>query len=108
MWLFCRSGFFSAVLNYERDDTIHVRARFEGDLERLLESHGIEGIPISHTPGNDYPYRADIPTETWSIICLEEAKDIDYINFKNAVHDGTNRDKAYMDVWKTLRQSQQP
>ena len=103
MWLFCKSGFFSAVQHKECSDLIHVRARFEGDLESLCAIHGIDGVTVTHTPDNDYPYRADFPREDWRDICLREADAIDYTNFKNEVHDGTSRDPAYMAVWAAMR-----
>lgn len=84
---------------------IHVRARFEGDLERLCERFNIEPA-ILETPSNDYRWRMNFTREQWSDIMAEEAKDIDYCNFKNAVHDGTGRDRAYMDVWGIMSRAQ--
>ena len=42
MWLYCKSGFFSAVRHTEKKETVHVRARFEDDLERLCTAHGVK------------------------------------------------------------------
>lgn len=103
MWLFCKSGFFSAVQHAENPSLIHVRARFEGDIERLCEVNGIRDVAVEHTPGNDYPYRADFPRSVWAEVVSREASVIDYTNFKNAVHDSTSRDQAYMAVWASLR-----
>ncbi|MDO4576223.1 MAG: hypothetical protein Q4D98_13530 [Planctomycetia bacterium] len=105
MWLFCRSGFFSAVQHFENAEVIHVRARFEGDLERLCETHGVTA-DVKETPGNDYRFRMDFDRETWARIVSEEAEAIDYTNFKNAVHDGTVRDRAYMDCWAAMSSGQ--
>lgn len=105
MWLFCKSGFFSAVQHFENEEVIHVRARFEGDLERLCHSHQV--IPkVQETPGNDYRFRMDFDRSEWERIVSEEAMDIDYTNFKNAVHDGTQRDIAYMNCWAAMEQGQ--
>ncbi len=106
MWLFCRSGFFSAVRHFADPDTIHVRARFDGDLERLCGAHGVEP-KVSVTPGNDYRYRMDFDRATWARIVAEEAEAIDYENFKAAVHDGTVRDAAYMGAWGAMRRGQE-
>ena len=106
MWLYCKSGFFSGVLHNEKKNTIHVRARFEGDLERLCEKHGVKP-EIQVTPENDYRWRMDFPKATWARIVKEEAEDIDYGNFKNAVHDGTERDRAYMDTWSAMVDAQE-
>ena len=107
MWRFCKSGFFSAVRHQTQLDHVHVRARFQGDLDRLIKRHNVTGVTISHTPGNDYAYRADITIATWAQIVKTEAADIDYVNFKNAVHDGTARDSAYMGAWSAMRSGQE-
>lgn len=100
MWLFCKSGFYSAVVNDRDDSLIHVRAMLSGDLERLFETHCISGVKIVETPDGDYRFRCDIPREEWRRIVSEEADAIDYVNFKNEVlqYTGTVRDRAYMDV----------
>ena len=105
MWLFTKHGFFSAVQHFENANLIHVRARFKGDLERLCEAY--ETTPeVEHTPGNDYPYRMNFRREDWAKIVAGEANAIDYENFKDAVHEGTSRDSAYMDCWAALRRRQ--
>ncbi|MGI6355190.1 MAG: hypothetical protein ACOX6W_08855 [Lentisphaeria bacterium] len=105
MWLFCKSGFFSAVQHLDSADAIHVRARFAGDLERLCAAHGMTP-KVAHTPGNDYPYRMDFSRSQWSRIVQAEAEAIDYGNFKAAVHGDLRRDAAYMDCWAALRSVQ--
>ncbi len=106
MWMYCKSGFFSAVRHFEKPDTMHVRARFEGDLERLCRAHGVK-CAVSVTPDNDYRYRMDFSRKEWSRIVAEEADAIDYGNFKDAVHDGTARDAAYMGAWSAMRSGQE-
>lgn len=105
MWLFCKSGFFSAVQHSNQPGLIHVRARFAGDLERLCQAHEVTPA-ITHTPGNDYAYRMDFPRAIWADIAQAEAEAIDYENFKAAVHDHSARDHAYMDCWYALRNAQ--
>lgn len=105
MWLFCKSGFYSAVQHYDNADVIHIRARFAGDLERLCEKHGLLPV-VAETSGNDYPYRMDFSRADWCKIVAKEAEDIDYCNFKNEVHDSTPRDHAYMNCWASLRKFQ--
>ena len=105
MWVFTRHGFFSAVQHFENPNLIHVRARFQGDLERLCQMYSVHA-DIQHTPGNDYPFRMDFDRGTWSQIMASEANAIDYENFKSAVHDGTARDTAYMRCWTALRSAQ--
>lgn len=106
MWLFCKSGFFSGVAHASCPGMIHVRARFKGDLERLCAAHGVPPT-VFETPGNDYRFRMDFPKAEWARIVSEEASGIDYTNFKNAVHDGTARDWAYMVAWRAMREGQE-
>ena len=101
MWLFCKHGFFSAVRHNAKPDTVLLRARVAGDLERLAAAHGV-ALDVAHTPDADYAYRAELPLKTWAEIARREAADIDYGNFKSAVHDGTARDDAYLDIWSIL------
>lgn len=105
MWLFCKSGYFSAVKHNAKPNTILLRARVEGDLERLAEAHEID-MRIEHTPEADYAFRAELPAVEWTRVVMEESDAIDYGNFKNAVHDGTARDDAYMEVWCSMRNLQ--
>ena len=105
MWLFCKSGFFSAVQHKDNADIIHVRARFAGDLESLCTAHAVPPH-ITHTPGNDYPYRMDFSRALWARIVQAEAEAIDYGNFKAAVHGDLRRNVAYMDCWAALRSAQ--
>ena len=106
MWLFCKSGFFSAVRHLEKPETVHVRARFKGDLERLCAKHGIAPA-VEVTPTGDYRFRMDFALVDWARIASEEAMDIDYTNFMAAVHDGTGRDGAYLGAWAALRRGQE-
>ena len=105
MWLFSEHCFFSAVQNYKNAGLIHVRARFKGDLERLCRAYNVTP-KIDHTPGNDYPFRMDFERATWVKIVANEAAAINYTSFKDHVHDGTARDRAYLDVWSVLRRAQ--
>jgi hypothetical protein len=105
MWLFTKQGFFSAVQNFNDSNLIHVRARFKGDLERLCATYGVEP-QVVNLPNTDYPFRMDFERGKWAEIVKSEAESIDYSNFKNAVHDGTRRDEAYMDVWSAMQEYQ--
>ena len=101
MWLFMKSGFFSAVQNYNDSNLIHVRARFKGDLERLCKTYGVEP-KVVETPDGDYPLRMDFDRKKWGEIVKAEAEAIDYTKFKPAVHDGTVRDDAYFAVFDAM------
>ena len=105
MWLFSKSGFFSAVENIYDKNLVHVRANFAGDLERLCSTYGIEPA-VKRVPGSDYSFRMDFTREQWDEIVRGEARAIDYPKFKPAVHDGTKRDSAYLDVFFTMQKYQ--
>ncbi len=109
MWLFCKSGFFSAVQHANKPDKILLRARFKGDLENLCDIHLIEcQHTIRHTPSCDYAWRMELPKALWAKIVLQEAQIIDYQNFKNEIHKygNRNRDNAYNQVWSALAMAQ--
>ena len=107
MWLFCKSGFFSSVVDFDNPERVLVRARFKGDLERLLANMPSNvKAEIQHTPNADYPFRMFVRKSDWEMAVLSEAEGMDYTNFKNAAHDGTARDAAYMDVWTAMRNAQ--
>jgi len=104
MWLFCKSGFFSAVLDFGNPGRVLVRARVKGDLERLLADMPSRAkAEVLHTPDADYPFRMFVSKADWEVAVLAEAEDMDYTNFKAAAHDGTARDAAYMSVWADMR-----
>ena len=108
MWLFTKSGFFSAVEHHGDAKNIILRARFEGDLERLLSDHGVRNVKVAFTPAADYPYRAIIKRVKWAEIVRAEAMAIDYPNFKKAAHDGTERDNALLRCWEIMRSATRP
>lgn len=109
MWIFCKYGFFSAVQHKDKTDKLLIRARFEGDLERLAG-----GLPederklcssITETPHADYRFRMEIPKCVFAKIMERISSEIDYANFKDSVHEGngSRRDFAYMRCWAELR-----
>ena len=114
MWIFCKLGFFSAVQHREKHDVLLVRARIKGDLERLLKEIKDNGLggqdgcfgKIQETPNADYRFRVEIRKQAFAEFLFVAAKEIDYDNFKNAAHDGTVRDEAYMDVWRAMWSAQ--
>ena len=112
MWIFCKLGFFSAVQHRDKPDTLLIRGRFSGDLERLLSSLSAEDrelcSPATTTPNADYRYRMEIPKCVFAKAIKEIAEEINYDNFKDSVHEGNRspRDLAYMGCWSELRTGQ--
>ena len=113
MWIFCKLGFFSAVQHRDKPDTLLVRGRFGGDLDRLLGTLSPEDrelcSPVTETPNADYLYRVEIPKRIFAKAVEEFAEEIDYGNFKDSVHEGYSspRDAAYMGCWAELRHGQE-
>jgi len=113
MWIFCKLGFFSAVQHRDKPDTLLVRGRFDGDLDRLLSSLSPEDrelcSPVMKTPNADYLYRMEIPKCVFAKAVEGIAEEIDYGNFKDSVHEGYSspRDAAYMGCWAELRHGQE-
>ena len=106
MWMFTKSGFFSAVKHLDRPGCVLVRARFKGDLERFCAAHGL-AAKVEETPEADYRFRATIEQAAFADAVKAEAEGIDYPNFKSAAHDGTARDAAYMGCWSATRRGQE-
>lgn len=106
MWIFTKNGFFSAVQHLDLPDCLLVRARLKGDLNRFITAHNIKTL-VQVTPNADYRYRAIIKKTDFAKAVEAEAESIDYSNFKNAVHDGTPRDTAYMKCWSAMVQAQE-
>ena len=99
MWIFTTSGFVSAVSN--PDGTIKVRARDKASLEPLSKKYQIE---ITRTPIADYPYRLEISAGNFADWAADQARSIDYPNFKSAVAIHRNRlfAKVLGEVWSVM------
>ncbi len=114
MWIFTTKGFYSAVQHSGNPGWIHLRSRFKGDLERLLQAHkdiigeGDVG-EIRQTPGADYGFRVDVRRELFARIVSEECLGIDYPNFKSACSSNgfDGRHGAYLQVWSVMRRAQE-
>lgn len=109
MWIFCKLGFFSAVQHRDKSETLLVRGRFHGDLERLLDSLSPEDreicSPVTETPNAEYLYRMEMPKRVFAKVAAEIAEEIDYDNFRKTVHEGNRRprDLAYFGCSDILR-----
>lgn len=101
MWVFTESGFISAVMKDEYGDLLAVRARDRASLENIGQQTGAE---IKTSPLSDYPYRVFISRHAFDIWACNQIAEIDYRNFKNAVHlrRGQRYSQALSDVWATM------
>jgi hypothetical protein len=107
MWLVTSIGFFSVVAHDHDRRTVLVRARAREDLEALRRRY-LPDLEIVENEGSDYRYRALLERSEWEHAAERLAADIDYPNFKDAVHDrqGPDRARLYMRIWSTLRELQ--
>lgn len=109
MWIFCKSGFVSIVRHRLWPGKLLVRARVRCDLENfvhLLDEIGDTKHAIKETKNADYRFRTVASQRLVGEAVARIVADIDYPNFKNAVHGEPNRDRAYMRVWAAMHDLQ--
>jgi hypothetical protein len=80
-----------------------VRARREGDIERVFGRH----VEVERDTTADYLFRARVSGEEVAEVIRREVLSISYGNFKNSVRDRTLHD-AYMRVWTAMAATQDP
>jgi len=95
MWIYLREAFLSIVAHRDKRDTLLVRARLAGDIERAFPHLAVK---VKRTPAADYLFRAELPRKAVADALLEHAMAINYDNFKAAVPDPDRR-KVYSTVW---------
>ena len=100
MWVFLNNAMLSIVEGRDRDMLL-VRARIEGDIERVFP----EAV-VWVSPDRDYRYRAAVRRELVGLAIAAEVYKIDYKNFKDSVEDDHRHD-AYLQVWETMSREQQ-
>lgn len=96
MWLFLNNAFLSIVAHRTKPDTLLVRARVRGDIERVFPR-----AKVSRTPDADYLFRAEVGRLEVTAALSAAAGGIAYPNFKGSV---TDRDRlaTYHDVWDVM------
>lgn len=102
MWIITTTGFYSCVATPDGDAM--VRGRVYDDLAVLAER--LPSRPeVLETLHADYPFRVIVPMDEWAEFVADEARAIDYPNFKNAVdvRQGVTRHSIYAGVWVVLR-----
>lgn len=109
MWIFSKTGFVSVVRHKSQPGKLIVRARVREDLERfakLLDTITGERHGIRETPGRDYRFRTVATKHAVAQVLARQITDIDYTNFKDAVHGDRQRDDAYLDAWSAMHRLQ--
>jgi hypothetical protein len=107
MWIASTIGWFSVVRDRERKGRVLVRARVEGDVRNLYRRFGrrFKMTRPRSDEDRDYRWRVSIRKRDWVKIVGQLASEIDYTNFKSAVHarpDQGNKDSAYLSVWRAM------
>lgn len=100
MWIFLNNAFLSIVQKPGDTDTLTVRARVKGDIERVFPT-----AKVTQNGGTDYKFRATIHRARVADAMFDAVMDIDYANFKSSVKDHARHD-AYMDVWSAMMKYQ--
>ena len=98
MWIFLNNAMLSVVQHRELPESLMVRARRQGDIERVFAD-----CEVTHTPEADYAWRAVIPKVEVAQRLADSVLAIDYDNFKNSI-PSSDRDRhdAYLDVWAVM------
>ena len=98
MWVVLNKSFLSIVKNRNNEKQLLVRARVNGDIEKVFET-----ADVFQDANADYKYRAYIEKEIVASAISKEIINIDYDNFKNSVSKNDNeRKNSYMNVWSAL------
>lgn len=96
MWCFLPNSFISIVQKPGDADTLTVRSRVNGDIERVFpNAEVIEGA------GTDYQFRARVPRAKVAKAMHDAVMNLTWSNFKGAVTDRKRHD-AYMRVWAAM------
>lgn len=106
MWILINDAFFSIVdegahktgkrAPRRKSDTLLVRARIKGDIERYFP-----GAKVTRTPERDYLFRATVKRADVEAAIAKAVSGVDYGNFKDSVRDRRRHD-AYAACWTAL------
>jgi uncharacterized lipoprotein YajG len=102
MWIFLSDSFLSIVHKDCRPNQLLVRARRQGDIERVFPRAKVRE---SHT--TDYRYRAVVSREQVAKALTKQAMEMAYDNFKDSVADNELHN-AYSRVWSVMYGMQAP
>lgn len=96
MWISLNNSFLSIVHKDCADDELLVRARRDGDIERLFPD-----AKVTVEPGHDYRCRARVPRSEVARVMAERIESIAYSNFKDSVRDDALY-AVYSSAWSVL------
>ena len=102
MWIYLNNSFLSIVEKNQDSDTLHIRARKEGDIEAVFPD-----ADVLATPNGDYKFRTDIPRGAVAEAMAANINHIDYTDFKSSVEDSERHD-VYLDLWSVSHGLEKP
>jgi len=101
MWIMLNDAFLSIVQKPDDKDTLTVRARVKGHIERVFP-----GVQATADGGTDYAYRAKVDRKLVAETMATEVMRVKYSNFKSSVIEDSLHD-AYMGCWNIMNRLQQ-
>ena len=102
MWIMGTDFFLSVVRKDCSPGQLLVRARREGDIEKVFGK-----VEVQKDTTADYLFRARIDEERVAEAMRNELRRIDYGNYKSSVRDKRLHD-ALLDVWTSMSKLQDP
>jgi hypothetical protein len=93
-------AFLSVVNKGDKPNTLRVRARVRGDIERVFPD-----ADVWNNKDADYAFAADVDRDLVSKTIAERIDNIEYNNFKNSVKEH-DRHIVYLKVWSVLHDFQ--
>jgi hypothetical protein len=100
MWVFLSDSFLSIVADKGNADRLLVRGRHPDDIKNAFPDAQVE-----EWAGTDYRFRTFLPREQVAKFLSDQARGIEYTNFKGSVKD-EQRHHAYLNVWRNMRELQ--
>ncbi|HWQ09025.1 MAG TPA: hypothetical protein VN436_07960 [Holophaga sp.] len=101
MWFCFNDSFLSIVQKGGEPGQLCVRARMQGDIERVFPD-----ALVTESMNTDYRFRAFIDREQVIKAVTGRIQNLDYPNFKSSVKDPERHD-AYLSIWSVMYGMQQ-
>lgn len=98
MWIMMNDAFVSIVADRESRSFLRVRARLEGDIERVFPGAEVQ----DRGQRADYRFLALVPRADVARVVAQRILDVGYDNFKSSVPERDRHD-AYLSVWSVMR-----
>jgi hypothetical protein len=101
MWIFTRDSFVSISEHPEESRLLQIRARIDGDIERLFPE-----AQVVETPDEDYRFRTAISRDRVAQAIALRIGHIDYQSISGSIEDA-ERWGVYVQVLTAMQEEQQ-